>query len=244
MLVLATSLAAMTSLLADSLPAPTGPHPVGRIAFHWIDTSRAELETRAPEDKRELLVYVFYPAERAGGGKRAAYMPEAEAMRGAWGNELTQTISGLESHTLEAPPLLRGRAKLPVVLFAPGGGQKTLAYTVFLEELASHGYVVAAIEPPYNAPAVQFPNGKTLGRLAPSEKGWEEPKNRDDMPRIYQQMVLHWAKDMIYVLNELEAHGGMFANRIDTSVSLHSGIRVEGRRRERYDCSIRDSAEP
>jgi transcriptional regulator len=36
------------------LPAPTGPHKTGRASFHWKDSERAELETSALDDKREL----------------------------------------------------------------------------------------------------------------------------------------------------------------------------------------------
>jgi pimeloyl-ACP methyl ester carboxylesterase len=55
--------------------------------------------------------------------------------------------------------------------------------------------------------------------LAPADRGWEEPKTRDDQPRIYQQMVLHWARDMSFVLDQLtelnRAPAGLFATRLD-----------------------------
>lgn len=34
-----------------TLPKPTGPHPIGRMSFHWKDAARAELETKAPDDE-------------------------------------------------------------------------------------------------------------------------------------------------------------------------------------------------
>jgi len=40
----------------DPLPVATGRRGVGRIAFHWIDESRPEMETRAPDDRREQKV--------------------------------------------------------------------------------------------------------------------------------------------------------------------------------------------
>lgn len=45
------------------LPMPTSWYSIGRIAFHWVDETRPELETRAPDDRRQVLVYVFYPSE-------------------------------------------------------------------------------------------------------------------------------------------------------------------------------------
>jgi Platelet-activating factor acetylhydrolase, isoform II len=156
------------------LPAPTGRYQTGRVAFQWIDHQRPELETRAPEDFRELLVYLFYPAQPTARVSRAPYMADADVMSPYWKEDLTNRLKSLPAFSGENAPLLAGRTRFPVVIFAPGGGQKALAYTTLLEDLASHGYVVAAIEPPYNAPAMRFPDGTTIGRLArlmPSVRG-------------------------------------------------------------------------
>lgn len=40
---------------------PTGSLRVGRTQFHWTDGSRPELESRTPDDRRELIVYFFIP---------------------------------------------------------------------------------------------------------------------------------------------------------------------------------------
>lgn len=203
------------------LPMATGRYPTGRVVFQWVDESRPELETRVPDDRRALLVYVFYPAEAPNNIPQASYMPEADVMLPYWKDDLTNRLKALRAHSREGVPVAGGRARFAVVIFAPGGGQKALAYTTLLEDLASHGYVVAAIEPPYNAPAMRFPDGRTIGRLAPADRGWDEPKTRDDMPRIYEQMVLHWARDMSFVLDRLtdlnNASQGMFAGRLDVT---------------------------
>jgi len=193
--------------------------PVGRTQFHWTDEKRMELETRIPDDRRDLMVYLFYPAERNDRSVRAQYMPDAEVMRGEWKDDQIARLREVQTHSQQDSPIARGRRPFPVVIFAPGGGQKALSYTTLLEDLASHGYIVAAIDPPYNAAAVRFPNGKVLRRLPPAERGWETPKNRDDMPRIYEQMVIHWARDMSFVLDrlaDLNKEGSRFARMIDT----------------------------
>src|SRR6266498_1098028 len=110
----------------EPLPAPTGPHKTGRMSFHWKDAARAEIETRAPEDKRELMVHLFYPADEKFSGARALYVPDAEAMRGKWNEEQIARIMAMRAFSLENAPLPRGTARYPVVLFAPGGGMKTL----------------------------------------------------------------------------------------------------------------------
>lgn len=62
-----------------TLPAPTGSYQTGRLSFHWKDATRDELETKAPNDKRELMVHLFYPADAKAADNRAAYVPDADA---------------------------------------------------------------------------------------------------------------------------------------------------------------------
>lgn len=66
------------------LPAPTGPHKTGRTSIHWQDSARAELETSAPDDKRELMVHLFYPTDAKATDGQAVYVPDADAMRSLW----------------------------------------------------------------------------------------------------------------------------------------------------------------
>ena len=176
-----------------TLPAPTGPHKTGRMSFHWKDDARAELETSAPDDKRELMVHLFYPADSNASGAGAPYVPDADAMRGPWNDGQMERIKAMRAFSRENAALPRGKARYPVVIFAPGGGMKALTYHVLLEDLASHGWVVAAIDPSYNARAVRFPDGRVLGNLQPAERGWPQPRNREENQRYYQERIVHSA---------------------------------------------------
>lgn len=49
-------------LVAITLPAPTGPLPVGRVTAHLVDRTRVE-PLATPRANRELTVDVWYPAE-------------------------------------------------------------------------------------------------------------------------------------------------------------------------------------
>jgi dienelactone hydrolase len=200
------------------LPMPTGRYSIGRVVFHWADETRPELETRAPDDRREALVYVFYPSEVKQTAVTAPYIPDAEVMRDVWKDKLTDRLKRMRAHSREGVALARGRDRFPVVIFAPGGGWKALAYTTLLEDLASHGYVVAAVDPSYNAPVMQFPDGKVIRRLDPAERGWEQPKNLDEWLRVYQKKVVQWARDMCFALDRLTAldgGDGLFSRRLD-----------------------------
>jgi len=214
----------------EVLPAPSGPHKTGRMSFHWKDSGRDELETRAAGDKRELMVHLFYPADANASGARAPYVPDANAMLGPWNEDQVQRITAMRAFSIENAALPRGDAKYPVILFAPGGGMKALTYHALLEDLASHGWVVAALDPPYNARAVRFPDGRVLGDLPPSERGWPATRNRDEERRFYQERIVHWSHDLSFVMDQLAALAGQqgaFANRLD----LQRGVGVLGHSR-------------
>ena len=59
---------------ADIFTRPSGPHPVGTYDWLWVDSSRAERQTRDPNDKRHLPVQVWYPAEPVPNATPALYI--------------------------------------------------------------------------------------------------------------------------------------------------------------------------
>ena len=44
-------------------PKPTGSYAIGTVTYHWVDLSRPELFTTDPNDHRELMAQVWYPAK-------------------------------------------------------------------------------------------------------------------------------------------------------------------------------------
>lgn len=198
----------------DLSPTPSGRFPVGRTAFHWVDQSRAELETKDPADRREMVVHLFYPAGKI--GRTAAYIPDGDLMRGTW-RDATDRLIRLRAHTtLDAP--VAGRGRYPVLVFAPGGAQKALSYTALLEELASRGFVIAALELPHNAPAMRFPDGRVLVRAAPADRGWPPERTRDEHTLVYARQVEHWARDISFVIDRLASlnqSDPRFSRRLD-----------------------------
>jgi predicted dienelactone hydrolase len=105
----------------EILPAPTGTHKIGRVSFHWKDSARDELETSAPDDKRELMVHLFYPADAKATGSPGVYVPDADVMSGIWNEAQMARITAMRAHSIENAPLPAGNARFPVVLFSPGG---------------------------------------------------------------------------------------------------------------------------
>lgn len=150
---------------SPGLPPPTGPMPVGRAAFHWVDSSRIERLTGSPKARREVMVYVWYPAERRT-GPTAPYIPELSriaaavgdsGMNAEFGSARSAVASGaVRSHSIEDAPVARAGRPFPVLIFSHGFGESSLTYSAQLEDLASHGYVVFGIEHPFDAYAVSL----------------------------------------------------------------------------------------
>ena len=48
--------AAAQKIAIPQLPAPSGPFGIGRVAYHWMDSTRADVESPDPSARRELAV--------------------------------------------------------------------------------------------------------------------------------------------------------------------------------------------
>jgi hypothetical protein len=148
------------------LPAPTGRFGIGRVTLLCTDSSR--LEPLAPNrDPRELMVDVWYPAD-PGNGARAVYL-DVTAFEQALGVEgLQKQLGGAydpvktgvaRTHAVLGAPFARSLGRSPVLIFSPGGGMVRELYAAQIEDLASHGCVVAAITHTYDGFVTVFPNG-------------------------------------------------------------------------------------
>src|SRR5581483_10288920 len=141
------------------VPATTGAFHVGTRSMALTDRARSEPE--APKQPRSLVIQLWYPA--AAGTRSAPYMPSAVARYLAGSAGVQPAL--LESVKLDAladvAPLPR-KGGWPIVLFSPGFGVERQLYTGLVEDLASHGYVVVAIDHPHDASIVEFPDGHVV----------------------------------------------------------------------------------
>jgi len=144
-----------------TLPAPTGPYPVGTASLHLVDRSRPDPVAGAGHF-RELMAAVWYPAWDAGRFPRAPWMPAAvlRELLGSAGFDPEAVAAPLTAGHEGAPVWRRG-GRLPVVLFSHGAHDHRADHTVVVQELASHGYVVVTVDHTYDAFS-QFPDGRVI----------------------------------------------------------------------------------
>jgi hypothetical protein len=141
--------ASAATAVALSVPAPTGPHHVGATVLDLKDTSRAD--PWVPTDPlRELMVTMWYPID-VNHGSTIQYETPAESEGYVAGKQLEDylspdSLSEVPTHAyLDAPPAGRPHS-LPLIVLSPGYTGQRSSLTSLAEDLASHGYGVAAID--------------------------------------------------------------------------------------------------
>lgn len=150
------------------LPGPTGPFPVGTVPLHLVDRSRPD-PVAGPGHHRELMVSVWYPARDVARFPRAPWMADAVL-------RALLTDNGFPADAASTPfaagrvgaPVRRTGERLPVVVFSHGAHGHRAEYTIVVQELASHGYVVVTVDHTYDAYTV-FPDGRLLEPIRDGE---------------------------------------------------------------------------
>ncbi len=163
---------------AWAFPVPVFPEPSGRFAVgtrvvQWTDPHRPETATADPHDRRMVVVQLWYPARKSpASAQRARYLGrtehEARTVSDALARHvglpgfLVDGVPRARTHSVFNAPVAGGNGRFPVVLFSPGLGGVRTQNTAWAEELASHGYVVAALDHPYDSAAVVLADGRTI----------------------------------------------------------------------------------
>ncbi|MBK6306899.1 MAG: hypothetical protein IPF47_14745 [Gemmatimonadetes bacterium] len=200
-----------------SLPEPTGPHKVGTRWIVLTDSSRFEMLAPSPGGKRQLIVRVWFPADSVAGASDD-YIESDVAKGIATGLKLPSFalshLTNISTHSYRRAWLPSQPQRFPLILFSHGYGVGTESQnTVQMEELASHGFVVASIDHPYEAGAILMPDGKVA--LA------NPPFNPADSASLTQALAaitqLQQATDTSAMLGPLRT---MYANSapLDTSI--------------------------
>jgi predicted dienelactone hydrolase len=187
------------------LPQLTGTYNVGRIELDWTDPNRMDPLAKQPDSRRELAIWIWYPAQADGSQEPAPYFPAAWAQardkdQGV-GILLERQLNRLVTHSYENAPLSNVQADYPLLIMEPGLGPAIPDYTVLAENLASHGNIVVGINPTYSSNLVVFPDGRVVPR---TDQGII-PDNATpaQVEQLTSSLLVVWSKDVIFTLNQL-----------------------------------------
>jgi predicted dienelactone hydrolase len=188
------------------------------LTYHWVDPARPEVFTTDPDDRRELMVQIWYPASVDPSSPRAAYMAQADVLAPVLARFLGVPEPALgdlklaTTHAVESAPVAADESTYPVLILLVGvKGSYRQLHTFQVEELVSHGYVVAAIDQPHAAATVVFPDG----RQAAYDSRWGPPRSPfmdAHIPYLAQDVVL--ALDRLTALDHADPNG-ILTGRLD-----------------------------
>ena len=178
------------------LPKPSGPYTVGTRILYMADPKRDAEGGLRGNSKRELMVQVWYPAE------------PVKARREVYRRLLETTLkssyqSVLRTQSLREAPVLAVGAPYPLLIFNPAWtGQRTQS-TFLMQDLASHGFIVASIDHTYYSGLVAFPDGHVVdSHMAPALGDFTHLSIEEGID-LANQFVTILAEDVIFVLDEL-----------------------------------------
>lgn len=229
---LSTRLAGQTAPVPGQLPTPSGAFTVGRVAYDWTDSSRREVHA-SDSTSRRLIVHVWYPAQPTPSQtRRATYIENFPAVQKVLPRTALESLfrpapyslieqSGLPAtHAVERADIAASPAKFPIIVFSHGLGMLNSIYTAEIEDLVSHGYVVAAINHTYDAAFTVFSDG---GLVTYARDAWntESAKPNGYVSYVRTRLNDFWVPDIQFVIDQLARHdstlslGAPFAGRLD-----------------------------
>jgi len=148
----------------SDLPKPSGIYGVGTRIFEWTDESRDEWFTEEIDDKRRIVVQVWYPSEDTNSAP-VPYLMSADKWLPALSVilELPQFLfdhlRNIGTHSFLNAPVNKQVENAPLVLFSHGIWGMRFQNTAQFEALASRGYIVASLDHAYDASLTLFKDG-------------------------------------------------------------------------------------
>ncbi len=206
---------------ALELPRPTGSFAVGRAMFAWTNDSEMDEATRS---KRQVLVWMWYPAARPNVGTTSEYLPQAwrAAVRKQQGTLMNTFLKRdpavVKTHSISNASVAAEQSSYPVVLLRAGGSALTTDFTTLAEDLASHGYFVVGFDAPYRSFVTVLPNGTVIPRRPDYNV---ENANGNLSDPLIGKLLAMWTSDAKFVIDRLDLLNmdttSAFSGRMDLS---------------------------
>ncbi len=188
--------------LVTPLAKPSGPYAVGRVSRLMTDpsrTNRYNIKTNS-----SFMLTIWYPAQDPAGVLPDRYL-EPQML-----NYISEPENAAQmfAFSISNAAMRTNEAAYPVAVYSHGWGSFRRRNTEMAQELASHGYIVAAMDHIDSFLSV-FPDGRLVEGIDSSLPYTEEVATRTLPDRV---------TDIIVVLDELtrlNQDGSMFAGRMD-----------------------------
>ena len=214
------ALALPVALPVPRLMAATGSYAVGTTTVHLVDNGRFETYADDASAKREVTVQVWYPASPGENAEKAIYLPSLDVIGPAVAQQfdlpafLLNHVNLTKLDIFQDAPAVQSADPFPIIIFSHGLAGLRVQNTAMFQELASQGYVVAALDHTYANAISIFPDGRVFlydeDRVFPTD----EPRH------VQANDLLHvWAADIGFLLDQMalwQTEEGLFNGRLDS----------------------------
>lgn len=217
-----------TILPVFKLPSPKGKYTVGSQYLH-LKTNRTEEITPNTNDKRELMIKVWYPSIIS--GEKENYLTSADkegfALKYGLPASAFNYLKYVKTHTYKGAKIADG--EFPVLIFSHGYNSKANGYYALLEEVVSRGYIVLGINHTYESIGSLFPNSEVryynkdynrkINNKEMASLAWEISMKYKNTPnwkerhdaikkgiKNYSAAIINdrWSEDIVSVIENLE----------------------------------------
>ncbi len=205
------------------LPAPSGAFKIGTSVVYLKDERREEIYTDLVGDRREIMAQIWYPAAPAADARPMRWLSNAPVIGPAisdWvrlPDFLFDHINLINSNSYLDAPIV-GASAYPVLLYSHGWGGFRQINQNQIEQLASLGYVVVAVDHTYGAMVTEMPDG----RVILNKRAILPASTTPDFASRFAELANVYAQDLRFTLDQLERanagegpFGARFAGRLD-----------------------------
>lgn len=203
------------------LPVPSGDYAVGTKLFHLTDQNRND--SRLDSGKREINLKCYYPIDTEHKEQLYPYYPEQlVANKQSYSKAFPLPsfiynclLSNIYSHSKPNTPLSDNKEQFPAIIFLPGISGESM-YESYLEDIASHGYIVVAIEPTFDT--ITNLSGKII-EIDENFKKIIKENNRTEIYNYRARAHIVWTDDILFAISHLKKlnddQDSIFFNKID-----------------------------
>ncbi len=110
-------------------------------------------------------------------------------------SEELSLLSSVQTHSTDGARLAPELTRIPLLVFSPGNATFPALYTSYAEDLASHGYIVAVLDHPYDSAATRLSDG-TIIELA------TQPTEGEELLAFRQERVKVRSQDIAFVIQQ------------------------------------------
>ena len=193
----AASAIAAASFPVFTFPMLTGRYQVGTETVQFEVSPPKKSNSTATPGRRELVVQMFYPAEPSAQEQHSTYTLAGLATR------FKPQLARVRTRAIVGANINQSDQHYPVIIYSHSWNGSRLEDLFVVQELASHGYVVACIDDPYDTPINILADGKVFRHPGDHWLDFSSPQTlQETLQRLKHNLAVR-VDDVSFVLNQL-----------------------------------------